>query len=150
MFGRIIRWNDPLGQGMIGSTDGTFALRRENCSPAVQSELAGDAIPPGTPLPVTFQVDPIAGEAVNVDLAASEDLAAAEPAMAPVTSITEAQSMPRRTVKKTAARKVARNTTAHKTKSRSTLRKNSPARKKMPARRRKSARKQASPRRSKN
>lgn len=78
MSGTVTRWNDAVGAGLIDAGEnGTFSFRRRSCSQRLQTALSQQ----GPPLTVTFDVSPLSGQAVNVDLAASEDLAAAEPAM---------------------------------------------------------------------
>jgi hypothetical protein len=112
MDGRVTQWNDAIGQGLISSDDGTFAFRKANCSQRLRATLAGRAIPPGDPVAVTFEVDPIGGEAVDVDLAAAEESAAREFASA---SIAGAPGPSRRT-KLPAKKKVARKKAAGRSK----------------------------------
>jgi hypothetical protein len=69
MNGRVTQWNDAIGQGMIAGQNGSLAFTRAHCTAALQSALAGHAIPPGKQVPVTYDEDPVGGEAVNVDLA---------------------------------------------------------------------------------
>jgi hypothetical protein len=69
MQGFVVVWNDALGQGQIRNNNGTFAFQVRSCTPRLRSRLSGHTIPPGQPVPVTFQFDPISNQAINVDLA---------------------------------------------------------------------------------
>jgi hypothetical protein len=66
MDGSIVQWNDAIGLGQVQGEQGTFAFERADCSPSLQSTLAGRAIGSANSVPVTFVVDPIRGRAVNI------------------------------------------------------------------------------------
>jgi hypothetical protein len=110
MNGRIVQWNDAVGIGRI-SGDRNVAVRRQNCSSRLQARLAGHAIPPGAPVAVTFDVDPLGNEAINVDLAGTESFTGAAMAM---TSMGTSAPSPPRVARKAAARKSARKKGARK------------------------------------
>ncbi len=68
--GSITQWNDAIGKGLITEDApqvGVHVVSKENCSTRVLATLRGTAIPPGTPVPVTFDLDAF-NNAINVDL----------------------------------------------------------------------------------
>jgi hypothetical protein len=67
--GSITQWNDAIGRGLITEDPpqvGVHVVSAKDCTPRLLGALSGRAIPPGTPVRVTFDLT-ATNEAINVD-----------------------------------------------------------------------------------
>jgi len=68
--GSITQWNDAIGRGLITEDPpqvGVHVVSAKDCSSRLVAALSGRAIPPGTPVRVSFDLT-ATNEAINVDL----------------------------------------------------------------------------------
>lgn len=68
-IGSITQWNDAIGSGLItdNAVVGVHVVSASGCSPRLVDALRGSAIPPGTPVQVSFDLL-ATNDATNVDL----------------------------------------------------------------------------------
>jgi hypothetical protein len=76
MNGSITEWNPFNGRGKASGSDGDHPVSAGDCSSGLLAVLNKSAIPPDSPVPVTYDVAGT-GEAINVDLAQTVALAMA-------------------------------------------------------------------------